>query len=101
MHTFRVALALLIATAVHAQPFETLEVVVEATQSIKLAGTLTLPKGNGPHRAAILITGNGGHTRDQVISGSPMFRMLAEHLAANAIATLRLDDRGVGASTGP
>jgi len=101
MHTLRLALALLVATAIHAQPFETHDVVVEATPSIRLAGTLTLPSGKGPHRAAILITGNGGHTRDQVISGSPMFRMLAEHLAANAIATLRLDDRGVGASTGP
>jgi pimeloyl-ACP methyl ester carboxylesterase len=49
----------------------------------------------------LLITGNGPHTRDQVISGSPMFGMIADHLARRGLAVLRTDARGYGASTGP
>lgn len=87
-------------------PVETLfdekEVVIEtATPGVRLAGTLSLPRTKGPHPAAILITGNGPHTRDQIISGSPMFRMIAEYLARRGVATLRVDDRGAGLSTGP
>jgi uncharacterized protein len=100
--------AVLLATTLHsvAQTAETFfdeqEVVVEtATPGVRLAGTLTVPRNKGPHPAAILITGNGSHTRDQLISGSPMFRMIAEYLTLHGIAVLRVDDRGAGRSTGP
>ena len=66
-----------------------------------LAGTLSLPGGDGPHPAALLLTGSGGHTRDQVISGFPMFQELARVLTEQGIAVLRVDDRGTGESTGP
>jgi hypothetical protein len=48
-----------------------------------------------------MITGSGDHSRDQIISGTPMFKVLAEGLADAGIASLRLDDRGTAASTGP
>lgn len=66
---------------------------------VVLAGTLLVPAG--AETAVLMVTGSGGHPRDQVISGTPMFRVIAEHLAAAGVATLRLDDRGVGESTGP
>ncbi len=64
-----------------------------------LAGTLMLPEDE-PLAAVVLIQGAGPHGRDQVISGAPMFRELAEGLAARGIASLRIDNAGVGESTG-
>ena len=70
------------------------------TGKVKLAGTLTLPKGDGPHPAAILITGSGQQDRDETIMGHRPFWVIADHLTRRGIAVLRLDDRGVGGSTG-
>jgi uncharacterized protein len=70
-------------------------------EGISIAGTLSLPAGGGSHAAVLLITGNGPHTRDQRISDSPMFAMIADRLARWGLAVLRTDARGYGASTGP
>ena len=70
-------------------------------ESISIAGTLSMPSGQGPHPAVLMITGNGPHTRDQTISNSPMFAMLGQHLARRGLAVLRTDSRGHGKSTGP
>ncbi len=69
-----------------------------------LAGTLTLPsQGRGPFPAVVTLTGSGAHYRDG--NRTPEhpyrpFRQIAERLAGCGVATLRLDDRGVGASKG-
>jgi hypothetical protein len=80
-------------------PYPTRDVVIESGD-IKLAGTLALPPGAGPHPAAILITGSGAQDRDETLFDHKPFLVLADHLAKNGIATLRLDDRGIGGSTG-
>lgn len=67
---------------------------------ITLAGTLTLPEGDGPFPAAVLISGSGQQDRDETLMGHKPFLVLADHLARSGIATLRYDDRGVGESTG-
>ena len=67
---------------------------------VTLAGTLTLPPGRGPFPAAILITGSGPEDRDETIFGHKPFAVIADHLSRAGIAVLRVDDRGVGASTG-
>ena len=78
------------------------EVTIEApTAGIRLAGTLTVPAGRGPFPAVLLLPGQGPHTRDQVISGSPMFRQIGDHLSRQGFAVLRMDKRGVGRSQGP
>lgn len=64
-----------------------------------LAGTLVLPEAR-PRAAVVLVQGAGPHGRDQVISGAPMFAALAEALAARGIASIRIDNAGVGESTG-
>ena len=69
--------------------------------SVVLAGTLLVPEENYDGTVVLMITGSGNHSRDQVISGTPMFKILAEELADYGIASLRLDDRGTAASTGP
>lgn len=71
---------------------------------ITLAGTLTLPHGEGPHPALVLVSGSGPQDRDSAIPdvapGYRPFKWIAEHLSARGIAVLRCDDRGVGESTG-
>jgi pimeloyl-ACP methyl ester carboxylesterase len=69
-------------------------------QGFSLGGTLTLPKGEGPFPAVILITGSGSQNRDEEIFGHKPFKLIADNLTRNGIAVLRYDDRGVGSSGG-
>lgn len=65
-----------------------------------LAGTLTVPQGAGPFPAAVLITGLSANNRN---NGDPPwmpFRDLADALSRRGVVVLRVDDRGVAASTG-
>ena len=64
--------------------------------NIKIAGTLTLPRGGGPYPAVLLITGSGSQDRNETIAGHRPFLVLADHLTRNGIAVLRVDDRGIG-----
>ena len=75
-------------------------VVVNAAAGVNLAGTLTLPRGGGPHPIVVFITGSGPQDRDEAIMGHRPFLVLADHLTRAGIAVLRCDDRGVGSSTG-
>jgi uncharacterized protein len=65
-----------------------------------LAGTLTLPHGNGPFPAAILVGGSGPNDRDETITGHKPFLLLADFLTRKGIAVLRYDKRGIAQSTG-
>ncbi len=65
-----------------------------------LAGTLTLPRGDGPFPAALLITGSGPQDRDETIFAHKPFLVIADALTRRGVAVLRYDDRGVAESTG-
>ena len=67
---------------------------------VTLAGTLTVPAGKGPFPAVILISGSGAQDRDETIFQHKPFLVLADALTRRGIAVLRVDDRGVGGSTG-
>ena len=67
---------------------------------VTLAGTLTRPKGEGPFPAVLLITGSGAQDRDETLLGHKPFLVLADSLTRRGFAVLRVDDRGVGGSTG-
>jgi uncharacterized protein len=67
---------------------------------IALAGTLTLPAGDGPFPAVVLISGSGPQDRDETVFLHKPFLVLADHLTRKGIAVLRFDDRGVGKSQG-
>lgn len=69
-------------------------------QSIRMAGTLTLPEGKGPFPAVVLMSGSGPQDRDEAVMGHKPFLVLADHLTRAGIAVLRYDDRGVGRSGG-
>jgi pimeloyl-ACP methyl ester carboxylesterase len=47
-----------------------------------------------------MLTGSGAQNRDETVMGHRPFLILADHLTRHGIATLRVDDRGVGGSTG-
>lgn len=82
-------------------PYLEEEVAFDSRQPrVRLAGTLTLPRGAGPFPAALLITGSGPQDRDESIMGHKPFLVLADYLTRRGIAVLRVDDRGVGQSTG-
>ena len=65
---------------------------------INLAGTLTLPPGNGPFPVVLLISGSGLQDRDETVFGHKPFWVLADHLSRTGIAVLRVDDPGIGKS---
>ena len=67
---------------------------------IGLAGTLTLPQGEGPFPAVVLLTGSGPQNRNEELLGHKPFLVIADFLTRHGIAVLRADDRGVGGSTG-
>jgi alpha-beta hydrolase superfamily lysophospholipase len=71
-----------------------------AAAQVELAGTLTLPHGDGPFPAVALVTGSGPQDRDQTLFGHKTFLVLSDHLTRAGIAVLRYDDRGVGESGG-
>lgn len=81
-------------------PYLTEEVAVDAPGSVRLAGTLTRPRGAGPFGAVLLVSGSGPQDRDHSMFGHRPFLVLADHLTRAGYAVLRLDDRGAGASTG-
>lgn len=82
-------------------PYSEREARIEnARGGVTLSGTLTLPKGPGLHPAVILISGSGPQDRDQTVFGHKPFLVLADRLTRDGVAVLRIDDRGVGGSTG-
>ncbi len=89
--------------AIHAGPAPYVQRDVQFNNSaahIQLAGTLTLPKGEGPFPAVVLISGTGHNTRDEDVWGHKVFLVLADALTREGLAVLRYDKRGVGGSTG-
>jgi len=82
-------------------PYAEEEVTYENKEAgVKLAGTLTYPESEGPFPAVILISGSGPQNRDEGILGHRPFLVLSDYLTRQGIAVLRVDDRGVGRSTG-
>jgi len=67
---------------------------------VVLAGTVCVPRGKGPFPAVVMVTGSGPQDRDEFLLGHRPFHVIADHLARHGIASLRYDDRGVGASGG-
>src|SRR5262245_8153308 len=82
-------------------PYDEEEVGYENKRGgVKMAGTLSLPREKGPFPAALLITGSGPQDRNESLLGHKPFLVLADYLTRQGIAVLRVDDRGVGGSTG-
>jgi uncharacterized protein len=82
-------------------PYRAEEVTFENKAAhAKFTGTLTIPRGAGRYPAALLLSGSGQQDRDEQVMGHKPFLVLADYLTRHGIAVLRVDDRGVGGSTG-
>ena len=76
-----------------------------ADKSIHFGGTLTYP---GPEMerpkngfpAVLLITGSGQQDRDETLVGHKPFAVIADNLTKKGFVVLRVDDRGMGKTTG-
>lgn len=80
-------------------PYAAEDVVFDnATDGVRLAGTLTRPAGGSAAPAVVLVTGSGAQDRDERLMGHRPFAVIADHLTRQGIAVLRYDDRGVGGS---
>ncbi|MEM8964417.1 MAG: alpha/beta hydrolase, partial [Acidobacteriota bacterium] len=68
--------------------------------AIELAGTLTLPEGQGPFPTVIALSGAGPQSRTGLATDERDARQMPEIFTRHGLALLRTDDRGVGESTG-
>lgn len=59
----------------------------------ELPGTLTIPEGEGPFPAVVLVHGSGPSDRDESIGMLKPFRDIAEDLAGKGIAVYRFEKR--------
>ena len=71
-----------------------------AKEGNTLTGTLTIPEGDGPFPAMVLVSGSGQQNRDEELMNHRPFWVIADYMARQGIAVLRYDDRGIGGSTG-
>ena len=67
-------------------------------ENVTLGATLTTP--TAPKAGIVLATGSGPQNRDEEIGGHKPFKVIAEYLSDRGYAVLRMDDRGVGKSSG-
>ena len=90
-------------------PYHSEDVVYSNTdQSIQFGGTLTYPKSDSlkgvaavhSYPAVILITGSGQQDRDETLFDHKPFAVIADYLTKQGFVVLRVDDRGMGKTTG-
>ena len=65
-----------------------------------LVGTLTIPQGEGPFPAMVLVSGSGQQNRDEELMNHRPFWVIADYCVRHGVAVLRYDDRGIGGSEG-
>lgn len=68
---------------------------------VMLGGTLRLPEGDATGPGVVILSGSGSQDRDGTFGEVAVYAALADALAQAGVASLRLDDRGVGESSGP
>ena len=83
-----------------APPYRESEVTFYNAGRDRLRGTLTVPPGEGPFAAVVLLPDSGPQDRDAGLPGYRLFGILADYLTRRGVAVLRFDSRGVGKSGG-
>lgn len=68
---------------------------------LSYGATITVPGLKGKkYPAVILVSGTGAQDRDGTMAGHKIFAWIADYLSSRGMIVLRVDDRGVGKSTG-
>ena len=97
-----IAVMLLMFGASIANAFAASQEITLETTAGTLSATLEIPSSTGPFPVALIIAGSGPTDRD---GNSPAgvktdaYKLVAQGLAQNGIASLRYDKRGIGKST--
>ena len=73
--------------------FDSIELNLPVPALGELPGILTVPKGEGPFPAVVLLQGSGPSDKDESIGNLKPFRDLAEGLSARGVAVYRFDKR--------
>lgn len=68
--------------------------------SITIGATISSPAKAGKYPAIIIASGTGPQDRDGTMAGTKMFARIANYLTPKGYVVLRMDDRGVGKTTG-
>lgn len=68
--------------------------------TIRYGATVTSPVSKGKFPALILVSGTGPQNRDGEMAGQKLFKQIAEYLSVKGYIVLRMDDRGVGKTSG-
>ncbi|HEY0553835.1 MAG TPA: alpha/beta fold hydrolase, partial [Thermoanaerobaculia bacterium] len=76
----------------HKEAFRERDVTVGAGEWA-LPGTLSVPEGQGPFPAVVLVHGSGPNDRDETVEKNKPFRDLAWGLASRGVAVLRYEKR--------
>ena len=69
-------------------------------KSIQYGATITIPEGKGPFPSLLLLTGSGQTNRDEEMLQHRPFAVIADYLTKKGYIVMRVDDRGVGQTTG-
>lgn len=77
----------------YAHPDRFVERKVKVGVSPELPGFITVPKGDGPFPAVVLIAGSGAENANETIGPNEVFEDLAWGLASRGIVVLRYDKR--------
>ena len=81
------------APAEEAEEYDEIPLSLPVPSLGELPGTLTVPKGDGPFPAVILLQGSGPSDRDETVGSLKPFRDIADGLARHGIAVYRFDKR--------
>ncbi|GHE45929.1 alpha/beta hydrolase [Sphingobacterium griseoflavum] len=91
-------------TAAHssaAQVLKTEDVIFKAQKdTITFGATITSPQKKGRYPAVVIVSGTGPQDRNGTMAGHPFFEQIAAYVSESGYVVLRMDDRGVGQTTG-
>ena len=73
--------------------YDSIELALPVPSLGELPGILTIPKGDGPFPAVVLLQGSGASDKDESVGNLKPFRDLAEGLSQRGIAVYRFDKR--------
>lgn len=71
-----------------------------AAGDISIGATISVPTGYNSRNAVVIVSGGGMQDRDGKMAGHLWFKVLADYFNTRGLTVLRMDDRGVGKTTG-